>query len=337
MGGVGPACLWVRPVFWAVVKMAQDGSRKRTLSELGKMSIEELKAEFKRVKNYEATFKAGEAPPKPVPSPDIWSPEVSIPQRLRAVQDFIEALKYNFVGKEYYSPEKKFPLSRVMKLAMRMVQDSLPIKCLEAAILAIYLTKDMENITRVPLRFATVVGQDAHVYWHIVLAIRHDGKWGSLGLSRRQELMYKPLVYDSLFALASEFKASYKRIGHRVVKATVGLPIVTEEKKNAKRNSNDKLYYHFLVIPVSKIRYPWEGVESLLAKFTKQMYRIRANLQLNGSYKVLENSEVIRADGSWVGLVYKPPEAQKERVATPVKKKSTAQDAPEGRKEHLAV
>jgi Vasohibin len=44
---------------------------------------------------------------------------------------------------------------------------------------------------------------------HIVLAVRHEGKWGAMGLSRRSCLMKKPIEFDSLTDLIRNFDDSY--------------------------------------------------------------------------------------------------------------------------------
>ena len=62
---------------------------------------------------------------------------------------------------------------------------------------------------------------------HIILAVRHPdtGKWGALGLSRRAELMDKPLTYSTLADLLADYVASYKRWWHTVLRIRIGLPV----------------------------------------------------------------------------------------------------------------
>lgn len=35
-----------------------------------------------------------------------------------------------------------------------------------------------------------------HTHRHIVIGVRHENKFGSLGFSRKEELYFKPLVHD---------------------------------------------------------------------------------------------------------------------------------------------
>jgi hypothetical protein len=61
-----------------------------------------------------------------------------------------------------------------------------------------------------------------NIYRHIVLVVKSGGKYGALGLSRRSDLMSKPLVYGSLLELIQEFKAAYQNNQHRLVKLKIG-------------------------------------------------------------------------------------------------------------------
>lgn len=61
---------------------------------------------------------------------------------------------------------------------------------------------------------------------HIVLAVYHtpSRRFGALGLSRRDDLMYKELQYDTLAELMLDFKMSYEKWWHQLLKIRVGLP-----------------------------------------------------------------------------------------------------------------
>ena len=72
--------------------------------------------------------------------------------------------------------------------------------------------------------FKTKVQGNANAFRHIVLAV-HDTEhdiWGALGMSRRSNLMYKPMVYPSLSALLTDFRDSYRTWTHYMVKVCVG-------------------------------------------------------------------------------------------------------------------
>ena len=52
----------------------------------------------------------------------------------------------------------------------------------------------------------------------MVLGVYCNGRYGSLGMSRRRDLMDKPLAYRTLGELVSEFESSYKRYQHTLKK-----------------------------------------------------------------------------------------------------------------------
>ncbi|RKP22093.1 hypothetical protein ROZALSC1DRAFT_26518, partial [Rozella allomycis CSF55] len=114
--------------------------------------------------------------------------------------------RYNFTGIQIYTINKKRPFSYLMKTAKEMIKYGMPIKCLEACVLAMYLTCAMKNTVRFPLSFKTRVGNNTH----IVLVIFSNGKYGAMGLSRKGDLMDKPLKYTSLTNLIKEFVRCYE-------------------------------------------------------------------------------------------------------------------------------
>ena len=56
-----------------------------------------------------------------------------------------------------------------------------------------YLTLDTPALDRFPISFKTTF--NGNTYRHVVLGVYSLGKYGALGMSRRDDLMYKPLVY----------------------------------------------------------------------------------------------------------------------------------------------
>ena len=74
-----------------------------------------------------------------------------------------------------------------------MMREALPIKCLEAVILATFLTNGISGMDRFPISFKTVFS--GQTYRHVVLGVYHGGYYGALGMSRRSDLMDKPLAF----------------------------------------------------------------------------------------------------------------------------------------------
>lgn len=89
-----------------------------------------------------------------------------------------------------------------------MIKEALPIKCLEAVVLAMYihyflpatlfkfryLTRKCVELQRFAISFKSIQGENK--YSHIVLGVCCRGRFGAVGLSRRSNLMFKPLKYN---------------------------------------------------------------------------------------------------------------------------------------------
>lgn len=52
---------------------------------------------------------------------------------------------------------------------------------------------------------------NGEIFRHIVLLVRSGDRWGSLGLSRRADLMDKPLAARSLMDILADYREAYKR------------------------------------------------------------------------------------------------------------------------------
>ena len=160
-----------------------------------------------------AAIKGNKDLPRP-PYPTL--PNLSAPTpmqtKVQGVQSYIEKLSYNFTGVNYFDVRKQRPLGRILETAREITRQALPIKCVEAVFVATYLTQGLKDLERIPISFKSSV--DGQSYKHIVLALKYNSKWGAVGLSRRRELYYKDLCYDSLADLFLEFKRSYERVFH---------------------------------------------------------------------------------------------------------------------------
>ncbi|GLC37716.1 hypothetical protein PLESTB_000805100 [Pleodorina starrii] len=204
-------------------------------------------------------------------------------QRLQAVQHVINSLQYNHTPGYYYNVSKSRPFSRIMETAREALRAALPIKCLEAVFLGALLTAGWTELDRLPLAFkSTVQGQ---TYRHIVLAVFHSPsrKWGALGLSRRPELMDKDLVYDSLADLVSEYKKSYERWWHSLVRVYVGLPL-----------EHDTYYpgpvcWRYLSLSLAG-RKSWASHRAALDKFAGQARKLAGKFRAMGGKPASEGS-----------------------------------------------
>lgn len=88
----------------------------------------------------------------------------------------------------------------------------------------------MKGLDRIPLAFKSEFNKNE--YRHIVLVCKFNSSWGALGLSRKPDLMYKPLIFSSLMDLIRNFIDSYHKYGHKVLKIKIGLPIQSDHTSN---------------------------------------------------------------------------------------------------------
>lgn len=159
-----------------------------------------------------------------IPQPPLnFPPTVCIPERLERIQNYMSELEYNHTGTQFFEIKKNRPVTGLMECAKEMIRESLPIKCLEAVVLGIYLTNGILGLERFPISFkSTFMG---NVYRHVVLGVYHGGRYGAIGMSRREDLMYKPLEFKSLSDLVFDFEKCYTRYWHELKKAKVGFPV----------------------------------------------------------------------------------------------------------------
>ncbi|KAL3317627.1 Tubulinyl-Tyr carboxypeptidase 2 [Cichlidogyrus casuarinus] len=158
--------------------------------------------------------------------PKLPNLDVSYDNTLKTVQETLNSLGYNFIGIQFYFVDHKAPLRKHFTVAKRMIAYLLPIKCLEATILAIYLTHNVKEITRFTLSFTSKFGK--MTARHVVLGIYSNGKFGALGLSRKPDLMDKPLLFSNLYHLIKEYEDCYRGHGHKLKLVKIGNAIPHE-------------------------------------------------------------------------------------------------------------
>lgn len=83
-----------------------------------------------------------------------------------------------------------------------------------------YLTNSMPGVERFPLSFKTQFS--GNQFCHIVLGVHSGGRFGALGISRRMDLMFKPLEFRTLADLVQEFEGAYKGYWHTLRKVKIG-------------------------------------------------------------------------------------------------------------------
>lgn len=168
---------------------------------------------------------------------------------------------------------KNKPASSVSEVGRLIIKRSWPIKCLETIALGVLLTKDMKDVVRFPIRFKSKV--DGHTYWHIILGLKYNNKFGCLGLSRRYTLAGRDLKFDKLDVLVQSYFEAYEEVGHKVRKMTVGLPI-------SHNTSSNFISWHFLKIPIPK-KTDWQAAFETIEEFGKQIQKIQEHVLRSGN------------------------------------------------------
>mmetsp|Transcript_18396 Transcript_18396/g.18482 ORF Transcript_18396/g.18482 Transcript_18396/m.18482 type:complete len:289 (+) Transcript_18396:130-996(+) len=157
-----------------------------------------------------------------LPSLGDFGAHLSETERISRIQKFIDSFEYNYTGKPFVQYTKNGGFTNIVHSAKEFMRVALPIQCVEAVFIGGYLSAGIQTVDRVPISFKTRMGDSIHR--HIVLAMRYNNKWGSIGISRRPNLMNKELQFESLKELLDDFRLSYHSCLHRVLTVYVGLP-----------------------------------------------------------------------------------------------------------------
>ena len=206
--------------------------------------------------------------------------------------------RYNYIdGVNFYNLRKRNrPFNRVIETAKEMTRECLPIRCLDACFLGIFLTQSITGLCRMPLKFKTRIRASGQVFRHIVLAVSSGGLYGAIGMSRRQSLMYKALrqpvsllcvVFpgvpcvdyhvmkrmhcsrphsfteypQTLSSLVRSFMDAYDEVGHDVLRVIVGLPLPHE-------TSTRPVCWKFLSL--NAVRLPWDTLQTILDRYSEE-------------------------------------------------------------------
>ncbi|XP_071972915.1 tubulinyl-Tyr carboxypeptidase 1 [Engystomops pustulosus] len=204
---------------------------------------------------------AVELPRVPIPPVPALTSGSSIPERVEAVQKYIRELQYNHTGTQFFEIKKTRPLTGLMDLAKEMTKEALPIKCLEAVILGIYLTNSISGLERFPISFKTQFAGGC--FRHIVLGLHWGGHFGAIGISRREDLMYKPLRYKTLNDLLADFQEAYAHCWHTLRKIKIG-PYVSHDP-----HSVEQIDWKHSVLDVQELGA--EGLRRELERHSREM------------------------------------------------------------------
>lgn len=206
--------------------------------------------------------------PPPLPTISSRHPTLSIPAQFdvyfTSLHSFLSSFTYKSTPGPEHTPNiqqiKSQPMRIICQTSNHIITNQLPIKCLEAVVIATQQTCLITNrrssmkgreeewrLTRMPLRFQSTC--EGHRYWHIVLVLMvewgDEVRFGAVSLSRHSPLSYRSMVHSSLSSLCSSFRAEYHRIGHRLLQLTLGLPFDSDPRSQRTQQ------WHFLSIPLT--------------------------------------------------------------------------------------
>lgn len=173
---------------------------------------------------------AVDLPDPPRPDEKMIPRNLPSAEQLPYIQKQLDILTYNHLSHTFFNLEKTRSLQSILITGKETLTEALPIRCLEATFTGLYLTQDLKDVDRIPLSFRSRV-KGAH-YQHIVLALhvqQPTSLYGALGLSRKHTLMYKPLIYRTLYHLVMDYKGEYERLGHELLDIKLGLAVTHEQ------------------------------------------------------------------------------------------------------------
>ena len=162
-----------------------------------------------------------ELPDFPFYQPPTYSPGDDLTTYVTALTTYLATFHYSHLRVNFFSTAKYTYLESIFDTANSIIQNSLPIQCLEATFVALYLSFGIPDLIVFPLGFKSRTANQSHKYSlfpsllsclvcrHIVSVVKVNNKFGSFGLSRKETLGSKPLSFDSLFDLVMDFSKCY--------------------------------------------------------------------------------------------------------------------------------
>ena len=93
--------------------------------------------------------------PRPSMSARYLRPSLSFSIACLKIQQFIDQLEYNYIDQYFFNTKKNRPLCSILGTAKEIIQECLPIRCIEGTFLAIYFTQNMVDVDRYPVMFAS--------------------------------------------------------------------------------------------------------------------------------------------------------------------------------------
>ncbi|KAI3380181.1 hypothetical protein SNEBB_007241 [Seison nebaliae] len=187
---------------------------------------------------------------------------------------FISFLQYNHTGYQNFHIPKKRTIHHLLDIGHKMIQSTLPIKCLEGTFVALFLTQTDQTIIRFSIGFKTKMFHQT--FRHVVLGYYSSSikKFGAFGLSRRSSLATKPCDFETLSDLLMDYIISYNAVNHIVLRLRVGNPISHEPSQMSLINWNGvTIYLNANNLEKNCNSYRWTKVVEKHSRFLRQVSR----------------------------------------------------------------
>jgi tubulinyl-Tyr carboxypeptidase len=200
--------------------------------------------------------------------------------KIQEIQNIILFIGYNSERKRsYYNVNKEEGLKRIYETSNDIIHEALPIKCLGAVFLGIYLTNDYCNLKRYPISFKTKItnygGSDVgKIHKHIILAVVdvdrskeftwEQARWGSIGISRQPLLCGRDIRYKNLGDLVTSYRNVYKLKDHQLIDIYIG-----NEIAHCSTMFNNTQDIHWRKLKIKNIHSKhWDDVYNKINSFT---------------------------------------------------------------------
>eukprot|EP01060_Flectonema_neradi_P006288 TRINITY_DN14214_c0_g1_i1.p1 TRINITY_DN14214_c0_g1~~TRINITY_DN14214_c0_g1_i1.p1 ORF type:complete len:617 (+),score=95.81 TRINITY_DN14214_c0_g1_i1:59-1909(+) len=165
--------------------------------------------------------------------------------KLNSVMECLDIFSYSRAGPKF-NIDKARKVSDLLVTAEAVLLTGKSIQCIEATILCIKLTHEIDGLVRFPLSFESRCPKNQKTFKHLVLGTVYNNKFGAFGKSRSPHLACRQPGFDSLNELIDSYILGYKKEGQTVLSVTVG------ERIRLNEGSDNVLWDSFYSeIPVS--------------------------------------------------------------------------------------
>lgn len=100
---------------------------------------------------------------RPILTPPVLHPKTPMRLKLHTIQQFIKCFEYNHTGTSYFKKRRDRGSHHVMLTAKEIIREALPIQCVEAVFLALFLTAGMSDVSA---SFALLLCSHRHLLAH---------------------------------------------------------------------------------------------------------------------------------------------------------------------------